>query len=649
MTIKHLTGAYPGGYTLSTGYSGLFIEATASIGGAGVVANFNATIENHGIVDGSETIGVNLKSGGGVTNGSASDRAALIEGANSGVGCFGGATAITNFGTIKGDGDRGAGVFATADINLINGSARDTTALITGGYDGVSVVASKVSITNFGVIETTPSPHGQRKSGIYAVAQSIDIVNLGAIIPNGGYYGVEIGLIGGYGQLINGSASDTSALIAGRIGVDVNSGSTGTETIVNFGTIIGSGGTAVRLARASNVLEVEAGSVFQGAVLGAGGTLDLASGAGTISGLAGGKVTVSGSMAATTFTNFGTLEIAGGATFTLRGSSTLGAGGTTKLIDDGALIVVGAIGGTGTLSVGGTLTLKVGASVNAAAATFGAGALINGAGTLTLADAAVAGLSVGGKTVIDDVGFFDQTGAIVLGKGASAPRLTIAEGAVYRLDGDVGVARRSSKPPAILVDGLFVKTAGTGVGSVGVAVSDVGTIEAETGTLSFLARVDGTGLMEIDAGATLRFANKVAGALTARFAGAGGTLALSKADLFAATIAGFAAGESIDLIGAAATSAVLGPDDQLVISDGATAVATLQLTGNYTGATFAAASDGHGGTAITVSGGSATVPAHGFIAAMAAMTPAAGAGHTPGWRPEEACRPPLASPRAALA
>lgn len=826
MTTRHLTGAYPGGYTLSAAYTGLVVEATASVGGTGVSAGFFATIRNDGVIDAAATSnGVSLSAGGIVTNGSATDTTALIEGYR-GVYARGAPATVANFGTIVGLNSKyGAGVLLGAGGSVTNGSSRNTTARITAPGYGVMSWNAPATVANFGTIDGTPGVGRLTPAGIslqaggsiingsatdtvalvlgkYGVVArgSLDVANFGTIRgsapggPMGGgiyfYHGgsltngsaadttalVEGGVgVSGFdplavsnfgtiagtgvgadfhdgGSLVNGSTTDTGALIEGRYGVissggaiiatnfgtieasgdygfvfygggSLTNGSPGDKaarivgsiggvfignspatisnfgtvagspgsgirvsvnsagptiivngsladtaaliegaygvttdgrspeavTITNFGTIAGADGLAVGLRSATDVLQVEAGSVFRGAVTGGGSTLDLASGVGTISGLSGGKVTVSGSMATTTFTNFGTLEIAGGSTFTLTGGGTLGAGGTTKLIDEGTLVVFGAIGGTGTLSVEGTLTLGAGARVNAAAATFGAGALINGAGILTLTNATLGGLSVGGKVVIVDAGLFDQTGAIVLGKGARGPRLTIAQGAVYRLDGDVGVARRSSKPPAILVDGLFVKSAGTGVSSVGVAVSDVGTIEAATGTLSFLARVDGTGMMKTDAGATLRFANKVASTLTARFAGAGGALALGAPAQFAATIAGFAAGETIDLVNTAATGAVLNASDQLVITDGATAVATLQLSGDYAGDSFDLASDGHGGTAITLTPGPAAAPAARLVSAMASLTAGAGAAGAPVWKPEDAVRPLFASPRTAFA
>ncbi|MDQ2859653.1 MAG: hypothetical protein M3T55_02790 [Pseudomonadota bacterium] len=74
MTTKILTGAYPGGYTLSASYTGLIIDQTASVGGHGVYVGFTAAVTNLGMVMANDKYtGILLKAGGTVTNGSATD------------------------------------------------------------------------------------------------------------------------------------------------------------------------------------------------------------------------------------------------------------------------------------------------------------------------------------------------------------------------------------------------------------------------------------------------------------------------------------------------------------------------------------------------------------------------------------------------
>lgn len=160
----------------------------------------------------------------------------------------------------------------------------------------------------------------------------------------------------------------------------------------------------------------------------------------------------------------------------------------------------------------------------------------------------------------------------------------------------------------------------------------------------------GRGTIVLAGGASVEVDSAAPASLSTAFkSGAAATLALGAPAGFAATIAGFAAGETIDLIDTAATSAALNASDQLVITNGATTVATLQLRGDYAGDSFDLASDGHGRTAITLTPGPAAAPAARLASAMASMTAGAGASIAPVWKPEEAFRPLLASPRAAFA
>jgi hypothetical protein len=96
----------------------------------------------------------------------------------------------------------------------------------------------------------------------------------------------------------------------------------------------------------------------------------------------------------------------------------------------------------------------------------------------------------------------------------------------------------------------------------------------------------------------LELGSSAAATLGLTFGGASATLALTNPASFAATIEGFAATDKIDLVNIAATAATLETGDQLLITNGANTVATLQLSGAYTGYTFNTVSDGHGGTDI---------------------------------------------------
>jgi hypothetical protein len=672
MTTKYLTGAYPAGYTLNAKYGELIIDAGASVGGSGVSATSFSTILNHGLIDASSG-GVFLHDGGTVINGSATDTGALIDTtagktvlayghANTVInygtvqgGGFGGdavrvydgsSNVVTNFGTLAGggalangltvghcsdvtvtnagviSGPLGSGIWFSyddADNNTVSNSGT-----IEGGGYGILFQSGGGVVTNGSATDTSAliGANNKNNQGIWALssAQEASVSNFGTIVNWSASGGNGVALRDG-GFLTNGSSDDAGALIEANSGVGVATYGASAVTLTNFATIAGVG-AAVSFSSSADVLQVEAGCAFEGAVQGAGGTLDLASGQGGIS-LGGGKVMVSGSMAETSFSDFGTLEISDGARFKLTGTGTIGGGGIASLVDDGTLVVARAIKGSGTLAVGaGDLAIRAGASVEVSSATFAAGATVTGGGTLILENATVAGLSVGEGASVVDIGTVTQTGNILLRESAQSARRIVESGATWKLDGNVGIDRRLSENPAITVYGLLVKSAGSGVGAIGVYAEVDGVAEAARGTLDFVAAVTGTGTLKIDAGATIECGGAADPALTANFRGAGATLALKDPAAFGATIAGFASGETIDLLDVAATSAVLGAGDTLVIADGSTPVATLQLSGDYAGDTFATAPDGKGGTSITLSDSPGAMPPaalHTFIAAAASL------------------------------
>ncbi len=210
----------------------------------------------------------------------------------------------------------------------------------------------------------------------------------------------------------------------------------------------------------------------------------------------------------------------------------------------------------------------------------------------------------------------------------------------------------------VLGGGTFISSALTnnrlisGNGVIGVAIANSGIIEAATGTLDLTQAITGSGTMKIDAGATLELGGAAASTLTVRFFEGAGTLDLANPSGFAATLHGFAPTDTIDLLNTLADAATLGAGDTLVITDNGSTVATLKLGGDYAAATFHVASDGHGGTNITVSVPGAAVvhpaPSHPFIAAMAGLGGRAGGSAGPmGTVHAEDRRLALPSPRMA--
>jgi hypothetical protein len=490
--------------------------------------------------------------------------------------------------------------------------------------------------------------------------------------------------------VINGGRTSTTALISGLVGV--YAGPTGKAAVTNFGTIAGTGGVAVQFKSASDKLIAQAGSTWIGVVQGGGGTLDLANGTGTVTGI-GSTGTVSGAEAMS-FSGFGSYTFGRG-TWTLSGTNTLAAGQTltdnTKLTSTGALTVSGSIAGKGAITVSaGTAAIDTGAKISAASLSLTGGTaslnesltykgaftdgaagtltvatgdtltlsgtarlagLIDGAGSVAAATATLdKGFVLGGTTALAITGTATQTGYITIGDATTAAAsLTIAKGATWTIAGAFGIAEGAATTSSLKVGGTLVRSGATGVSAIKLSTTDNGLIEAATGTLDFAAALTGTGALKIDTGAVLEADGAVSKGLTTTFNGGTATLALKTPATFAATIAGFAPSDTIDLIKIAATGASINAKDQLVIVNGATTVTKLQLTGTYSGATFTIGSDGHGGTDVTLATAARVPPptaatptgaAHAFVAAMAglgagagAALAASGAAHPDAWRP----------------
>jgi len=151
---------------------------------------------------------------------------------------------------------------------------------------------------------------------------------------------------------------------------------------------------------------------------------------------------VSGSMAATTFSGFGTVEVGAGATFTLTGAATLLTGQT--LASAGMLTATTAMANAGmietlegTLIVSGAVTGKGSATINGGTLDFASSfnqAVTFATGTLELAQsqtytATITGFSKTANTSLDlgDIGFVSSTEATYSGTKTGGV-LTVTDG-----------------------------------------------------------------------------------------------------------------------------------------------------------------------------------------------------------------------------
>jgi len=708
---------------LIKGASGVVVQA-----GVGTVANFGTILG-----DSAYSVGVDLNDGGGVTNGSATDHGALIEGYY-GVFITGAAGAVTNAGTILGIGGADHyGVDLQLGGTLTNGSANNENALIQG-YGGVHLGGAGLS-SNFGTIAALGGPEG----------------GVGAVVLGGA-------------SLANGASRDTGALIEGYTGAEVNGGG----TLTNFGTIAGAGGVGVELQSSTATLVVEAGSVIEGYALGGGGALDLGSGVGAISGLAYGYVTVSGAMATTTFRQFDTLEIGAGAAFTLSGNATVSSG--EALDDAGALSAAGTIDLTGSLTTTGTLsgagTLALGAGgeaafdsgtslslshIKVASATAAvkvgsnltyAGAWTQTAGTVSVATGdkltftgaadSFAGTLTGAGSVAFSGGSDALEGATLSAASESISTSTVtlsgtvtltgvlsaatanliigagdasltgggelllgnlATNRVYGTSGDATLTNVKDKiygagqlgngqmtlinDAGATIDGndttaLVINTAAntiinagviedTGTGGVSIlsALDNTGALTTTKGALSVSGAVTGAGAVRISVG-TADFASTFTQNVTFTTSG---ELELAKSQTYTGTVTGFSKTgatlfdlEDIDFVSGTTKATYSGTSTAgtLTVTDG-THTAKIKLSGNYTTSIFTVASDGHGGTTVVdptppTSGHQINpAPLHAFAAAMAGFGATGGGpieATSQTWR---AAQPTLAKPRTQLA
>ncbi|HEY4171617.1 MAG TPA: Hint domain-containing protein [Rhodopila sp.] len=419
-------------------------------------------------------IAVSLQSGGTIINGASGNTTALI---SANYGAFVASGLVSNYGTISASGGGSESVLLAGAGQVSNHAG----GLITGHNVGVDLSGGVATLTNLGVISAT-------NNGVLAL------------------YGSDV-VMNGAGALISGSravafvatattlVSDTLenyGTITGQYGVlDGVLQSIGTlqATILDAGTIIGTGGTAIGVVVSSESASVDltlrllVGNDFiQGAVVGETngiGVLDFASGAGT------GTLTGSGA----DFTNFQTASVDAGADWVLAGTNTLGASvslvnaGTLtnsgELIDSGALTNNGTIIGTGSGRATHVMTLTAGATlINLAG-----GTITSGAGSAlyrddqSSAESTITNFGTISGSGGDGVYFFGGEGIIT--NTASAGANASITGSLY------GV-----KLSGVLAPNVVTNTGGTNAialisgGKTGVDIITYGTLHNTDGTIS---------------------------------------------------------------------------------------------------------------------------------------------------------------------
>ncbi|HXU98968.1 MAG TPA: hypothetical protein VG166_00540 [Caulobacteraceae bacterium] len=509
-------------------HTGAIIE-----GNEAVISGLAATLHNYGTVIGTGTAGAAgyLKAGGVITNGSATDKTALMTATVEAVGITGAGGTLINFGTVRGTGTVSAGAILEDGGQVTNGSASDTSATISGNTFGVAAVNQAATVTNFGAIIGGYDLGGGSASGVY--------LKMGGVVTNGsstdktasitGLLGVgiegatgtirnfatiggvatEIGaVLTGGGVVTNGSSTDTTALIQGYIGVAVQ---TLAGTVMNFGTI------------KSGVAPASLGSIVPGVFFSNGGKLVNGSAADTTASITGALVGVYAAMgAAATVTNFGLISgtevgevLAGGGSVVNGSASDTGAQITGGLGGMAIENTVGALANFGTIRGGHIVNSSFGAAVT------GGGQLTNGSATdhVALITGSIGAYGAGATkitnygTIIGDA----VAGGVGVKVGAGASFTNEATGVAQ---GDIGVDVAASATATnfgvfggsggyavVLADGTSRLNAEAGSKFIGTIEAGAGLVDAVSGVSTCTAlvtggKVKGAGTIHIVGGAS---------------------------------------------------------------------------------------------------------------------------------------------------
>jgi hypothetical protein len=499
------------------------------------------------------------------------------------------------------------GITDNGTIALGGGTFSDTSLAIaaTGSFVGGGTLAG--AVTDGGTVLSSATPAGS--TGTLSLTGSVSgtgLLSAGASTVLNAAAGFSVGSVSvAAGATLNGAGGATGAVsVSGTLALGASGTlSAGSVTIAAGGTVSGAG------IAASGAIADSGSIVLSGGTL-SGGTITVAAAA-----LLSGSGTV-----ATSVANSGTIDATGGTLTLAAGES----GGALAVAAGAALVsTVDAVSAAGlSLGAGGSFT-GFGA---VSGATASSGSITASGGTLSLAGETGGALAAAAGDTLTSSGAIAATSLNVGVAGAfsghgSVSGATSNSGAITAAGGTLTLAGETGGALSVAASGELTATAAIaatslviaaggsfiGSGSAG-ALTDTGSLTASGGSL-LLATDSGSGTAAIASGATLDSTAALTLAGVTFAAGTAEVLALGTANGNTATITGFGAGTTIDLLNAIATTFTYNPSNGVLkLDDGTTAIGSLKFAGTYTKASFQLHSDGNNGTDILFTGVNA-VPA----------------------------------------
>lgn len=450
-----ISGAWVDGGTLAAALNTIVNDATISAAGFGVLIN----------------------EGGVLRNGASNITGACIEaGSGFGVAIYGSPglksdeATVVNYGTILSTSNTGITVAGYGYV--INGALFDTTALIEGGVGGIKALGASATIINYGTIA------GLSGIGASLVTPCLVENGVGSVgnrvaanaLISGGSFGIATGGTSGTNIIVNDGTIAATALTG--VGIYLTSGGTVTNgTVTDYRAVIQGGaiGVSARSAITLSNFGSIIGTTGTGAYLKTSGTIINGSSADTSAYIKGGTngVLIKGGPA--TLVNFGTIASVSGA------GVYLGSGATARITNGASASIVATISGGsyGVEEIGGALSLANDGTISASTgvgvyAKQGATILNGQAGsTAALISGVTRGLFLIGQTAtVNNYGSIAATGPVGTGITASA--------GIVLVNGAAGATRAQISGTAF---GVYV----TGAAALTRSITNYGTIKGGVG------------------------------------------------------------------------------------------------------------------------------------------------------------------------